>query len=278
MKPEYVQGVERAFAVIRAFSETSALTIAQVAVRAQLTRAVARRYLMTLEKLGYVMREGALFSLTPRLLELGYAYLTTLTVADVGRPYVERVVKTLNVSSSLAVLDGHECVYVVRVPANRIITSSLKVGSRVPAHATALGKVLLAYLAPEELNQYFFKRPLERLTSWTICDEQKLRKMLRKVREQGWAFAEEEFVAGRRTIAAPIFDRKDHVAAAINVAASVALVSTREMVEEHLPVLLDAAGEILSRPRSRYLSCCGVRSVRREAFGQSLEVNALAFR
>jgi IclR family pca regulon transcriptional regulator len=244
MHREYVQGVHRAFAVIKAFSDTPALTIAQVAARAGLTRAVARRYLMTLEQLGYVMREGTRFSLTPRLLELSYAYLDTLTVADVARPYVEGVVRTLNVSSSLAVLDGFECVYLVRIPAKRIITSSLKVGSRVPAYATALGKVLLAYLSDEELDRYFQTVPLQRLTPRTLCNEEKLRRDLRKTRDQGWAFADEELVAGRRTIAAPVFDRQDRVTAAINVAAAVALISTREMLDEHLPVLLAAARNI----------------------------------
>jgi IclR family pca regulon transcriptional regulator len=244
MQGEFVQGVERAFAVIKAFSDTPGLTIAQVAARADLTRAVARRYLMTLERLGYVMRDGAKFSLTPRLLELSYAYLTTLTVADVARPYVEGVVRTLNVSSSLAVLDNFECVYIVRIPAKRIITSSLKVGSRVPAYATALGKVLLAYLTSEELDRYFRTVSLERLTARTVCSEDKLRRELQRTRDQGWAFADEELVAGRRTIAAPIFDREDRVTAAINVAAGVALISTREMIDEHLPVLLEAARDI----------------------------------
>jgi IclR family pca regulon transcriptional regulator len=244
---EYVQGVERGFAVIKAFSaEAPSLTIAQVAARTKLTRAVARRYLMTLEKLGYVSHESGLFFPTPRLLDLGYTYLASLTVADIAQPFLDKVLRQLASaeSSSLAVLDGHECVYVARAATKRIISSNLAVGSRLAAHATALGKVLLAYLPADDLDRYFDTAPLEPHTSRTICDRAKLRRALRKVRDQGWAFADEEFVVGRRTIAAPVFDRTSRVTAAVNVAAAVALVSTRELLEQHLPVLMAGAREI----------------------------------
>lgn len=244
---EYVQGVERAFAVIKAFTGAEpALTIAQVAQHANLTRAVARRYLLTLKKLGYVHQDGARFFLTPRLLDLGHAYLVTLNATDVAKPYLERIMKRLPnaESSSMAVLDGHDCVYVERAFTRRIISSNLAIGSRLPAHAVALGKVLLAYLSPNELENYFKTAALERHTSRTICDANKLRRVLRKIRSDGWGFADEEFVVGRRTIAAPIFDRQGRVTLAINVAAAVALVSTREMLEEQLPVLLESAREI----------------------------------
>ena len=246
---EYVQGVERGFAVIKAFSaESRSLTIAQVAARTNLTRAGARRYLLTLARLGYVSHDHGVYFPTPRLLDLGYAYLASLTVADIAQPFLDKILRQLTnaESSSLAVLDGHECVYVARAATKRIIASSLVVGSRLSAHGTALGKLLLAYLPPQELDQYFQTAPLERLTSRTICDKTKLRRALRKVREQEWAFADEEFVVGRRTIAAPVFDRTGRVTAAVNVAAAVAMVSTREMLEEHLPVLVQGAREISS--------------------------------
>jgi IclR family pca regulon transcriptional regulator len=244
---EYVQGVERGFAVIKAFSAVApSLTIAQVAARTNLPRAVARRYLLTLERLGYVSYDNGLYFPTPRLLDLGYAYLASLTVADISQPFLDKILRQLTnaESSSLAVLDGHDCIYVARAATKRIIASSLAVGSRLAAHGTALGKVLLAYLPPDDLDRYFETAPLERLTSRTICDKTKLRRALRKVREQGWAFADEEFVVGRRTIAAPVFDRTGQVTAAVNVAAAVALVSTREMLEQHLPVLVQGAHEI----------------------------------
>lgn len=244
---EYVQGLERGFAIIKAFSvDVPAMTIAETATRTNLPRAVARRYLFTLEKLGYVRRDGALFAPTARLLDLGYSYLSTLPLTDLAQPHLEKVVERLQQSSSVAVLDGLECVYVARVPARRIITTNLVVGSRVPVHATALGKVLLAYLTPEELDAYFSnaQAPLKRYTLRTICDQPRLRKALRDVRACGWACADEEYNVGLRTIAAPIFDRSGRVKAAINVAGAVALVSMQAMREDHLPVVLRAAREI----------------------------------
>ncbi len=239
---EYVRGLERGFAVIKAFSaEAPALTIAETAARTGLSRAVARRYLLTLEKLGYVTRDGALFGPTPRLLDLGYSYLSTLSVADVAQPFLEQVVGLLHQSSNVAILDGWECLYVARVSARRIITTTLVVGSRVPAHATALGKVLLAHLEPAALDSYFQNVHLERYTLRTICDEARLRKALRDVRNCGWACADEEYTAGLRTIAVPIVDRSGRVNAAINVAGAVSLVSMQDMLDVYLPVLQRAA-------------------------------------
>jgi IclR family pca regulon transcriptional regulator len=243
--PEFVQGLERGFAVIKAFSaDAPSLTIAEVAARTKLTRAVARRYLLTLQKLGYLVHDGSEFSPTPRLLDLGYTYLATMSVADVAQPFIERITDRLHESSSMAVLDGQECVYIARVQGRKIITTTLVVGSRVPAHATAMGKVLLANLSPSDLDEYFRTAALKRFTKWTLADEARLRKALREIREQGWALADQEFVVGLRTIAAPVFDRTNRVKAAINIAGAVAVVSMKEMLRVHLPVLLEATHDI----------------------------------
>ncbi len=144
---EFVQGLERGLAVIRSFSaQTPSLTIALVAERTGLTRAAARRYLRTLAALGYVVQDGDRFSLTPRLLDLGFTYLSTLDVTSVVHPFMETVTTTLHESCSVSVLDNHDIVYIARRAANRIMSVNLAVGSRLPAHATSMGKVLLAYL------------------------------------------------------------------------------------------------------------------------------------
>jgi IclR family pca regulon transcriptional regulator len=242
---EYIVGLERGLTVIRAFSAAApAQTIAQVAERTGLTRAVARRYLLTLERLGYMARDGTRFSPTPRLLELGFTYLASISVADVAQPFIERLVEQLHESCSVAVLDGRECVYVARVPARRIITTALVVGSRVPAHATAMGKMLLAQLSPDDLDAYFAAGPLERYTRFTICDEARLRRALSEVRGRGWAAADQEYVAGLRTIAAPILDRSNRVKAAANIAGAVAVVSMKDMIARYLPVLRSTTREI----------------------------------
>jgi len=239
---EFVQGLERGLAVIRSFSAASpSLTIAQVAGRTDLTRAAARRYLKTLETLGYVARHGDRFSLTPRLLDLGFTYLSTLDVASVAQPFMDAVTNTLHESCSVSVLHGHDIVYIARRAANRIMSINLAVGSRLPAHATSMGKVLLAHLLPRELDHYFEAVVREPLTEHTIFEERALRASLAEVRENGWAIADQESEIGVRSVAAPIVNREGEVRTAINVSAHAARVSLDQLRREYLPVLLEAA-------------------------------------
>jgi len=239
---EFVQGLERGFAVIRAFSaEAHSLTIAQVSERTGVTRAVARRYLFTLQALGYVVQSGDRFSLTPRLLDLGFTYLSTLDITSVVQPFMERVATTLHESCSVSVLDGHEIVYVARRPAKRIMSINLALGSRLPAHATSMGKVLLAFLPQPQLERYFSSVDLVRLTDHTVVDEVKLRAMLAEVRDLGWAIADEETEYGVRSVAAPIVDRDGEVHAALNVAGHATRVSLAQLRKDYLPVVLEAA-------------------------------------
>jgi IclR family pca regulon transcriptional regulator len=239
---EFVQGLERGLAVIRSFSaEAPNLTIAQVAERTDLTRAAARRYLMTLEALGYVLQDGDRFSLTPRLLDLGFTYLSTLDFTSVVQPFMEQVTDALHESCSVSVLDDHDIVYVARRAARRIMSINLAVGSRLPAHATSMGKVLLAYLPSDELERYLASVEREALTVNTIVAEQALRKVIGEARENGWAVADEESELGVRSAAAPLVGRDGEVHAAINVSAHAARVSLEQLQADYLPVLLEAA-------------------------------------
>ncbi len=242
---EFVQGLQRGFAVVKAFSaDARHLTVAEVAARTQLTRAVARRYLLTLLEMGYVVQHGGKFSLTPRILDLGFTYLSTIDVPNVALPFMHELAETLRESCSVAVLDGADAVYVARVAAKRIMSINLVVGSRLPAHATSMGKVLLAYLPPSMLDEYFATAPLQPLTSRTICDEETLRKALQQVRERGWAFADQESEDGVRTVAAPLFDHSMQVQAAMNVSGHASRVSMKELRTTYLTVLMDAATKI----------------------------------
>jgi IclR family pca regulon transcriptional regulator len=251
---DLVQGLERGLAVVRAFShEAPSLTIAQVAERTRLTRAGARRYLMTLQSLGYVWQFGDRFSLTPRLLELGFSYLSTLDVASVCQPFMEQVTSTLHESCSVSVLDEHDVVYVARMPAKRIMSINLAVGSRLPAHATSMGKVLLAYLPPDDLQRYLTTATMERLTNRTIVDRVRLREILAETRRRGWALANEESEQGVRSIAVPIVNRTGLVRAAINVSGHASRVSLAQLRRIYLPVVQDAArgiSQALGAPRS----------------------------
>ena len=152
---EYVQGFERGVSVIKTFgAKRPHLTVTEVAAQTGLSRAVARRYLLTLERLGYVTATGPYYALTPRVLEIGFAYMSTMTVAEVARPFMAHVVDTLHESCSVGVLDGYDVFYVARTNPQRIMTTNLAIGSRLPAHATAMGHVLLAYLPPPALEAY----------------------------------------------------------------------------------------------------------------------------
>jgi IclR family pca regulon transcriptional regulator len=239
---EFVQGLERGLAVIRSFSpDAPSLTIARVAERTGLTRAAARRYLNTLKALGYVVQDGDRFSLTPRLLDLGFTYLSTLDVTSVVQPFMEQVANSLHESCSVSVLDNHDIVYIARRAAKRIMSINLAVGSRLPAHATSMGKVLLAYLPPGELEHYFESVVREPLTAHTLVDDQALRAALERIRKNGWAIADEESELGVRSVAAPIVGRDGEVHAAINVSAHATRVSLDQLRKDYLPVLLEAA-------------------------------------
>jgi IclR family transcriptional regulator, pca regulon regulatory protein len=239
---EYVRALERGLAVLKAFSARApALSMTEVAERAGLTRAVARRYLFTLEALGYVVFHDGQFQLTPRVLDFGFTYLAATGISDVARPFMEHIVATLRESCSVGVLDGTDVVYIARVTADRIMTTNLTVGSRLPAHATSMGKVLLAYQTPEQLAGYFESSLLQHLTARTIVDEAALRALLDRVRRRGFATNDEESEIGVRTISVPLYDRTNRVAAAINLSGHASRVSMRELKRDHLPVLLSAA-------------------------------------
>jgi IclR family pca regulon transcriptional regulator len=241
---EFVQGLERGFAVIRSFHDARSLTIAEVAARTGLTRAVARRYLLTLQTLGCVAQRGSAFSLTPRILDLGFTFLSTINVANVAPPFMEQLVESLHESCSVGVLDGPDVVYVARVPARRIMSITLVVGSKLPAHATSMGKVLLASLSPDALDAYFATKPLRPLTKRTIVNENELRGVLQEVRKRGWAFSDEESEIGVRTVAAPLYDHTDQVQAAMNVSGHAGRVSMTALRREYLPQLLECAQSV----------------------------------
>src|SRR5437867_3325001 len=178
---EFVQSLERGLSVIKVFSqERRSLTLSEVADLAGLTRAAARRFLITLRDLGYVQSDGRLFSLRPRVLELGYSYLASLPIWEVAKPHLEELADQVRETASASVLDGTEIVFVARVEARRIMSMNLGVGSRLPAWATAMGRVLLAGLPAAQLDGYFKQVNLQPLTERTVTDPKKLRKIVRE--------------------------------------------------------------------------------------------------
>jgi IclR family transcriptional regulator, pca regulon regulatory protein len=251
--PDFVQSLERGLAVIRAFDhEHPQLTLSEVAAETGVTRAVARRFLLTLAELGYVRTDGRFFSLTAKVLELGYAYLSSLSLPEVAESHLEALVAEVNESSSVSVMDGHDVVYVARVPVSRIMTVSISVGTRFPAYATSMGRVLLAGMSAEQLDEYLASVRLERLTARTVSSAAALRTELAKVRSQGWSLVNQELEEGLRALAVPIRDRTGKVVAAVNVSAHASRTSLEAMRRDLLPPLLKAAASIeADLPRRR---------------------------
>jgi IclR family pca regulon transcriptional regulator len=238
-EPHHVQSFERGLAVIRAFdADHPELTLSEVARICGLTRAAARRFLLTLADLGYVRTDGRLFALTPRVLELGYAYLSSLSLPEVAAPHLERLVAELHESSSLSVLDGDDIVYVARVPTGRIMAVSITVGTRFPAYATSMGRVLLAALPARELEDYLARVTPARLTARTVTDTDRLRAEVARVGAQGWSIVDQELEEGLRSISVPIHDRAGGVAGAVNVSVHAARATVDAMRRRFLPRLL----------------------------------------
>ncbi len=238
----FVQSLERGLAVIRAFDrDHPRMTVSEVARRAGLTRAAARRLLHTLVALGYARADGKAFALAPRVLELGYAYVSSFGIADVAQVYMEEVSRELAESCSLAVLDGAEIVYVARVPTRRIMSQTLAVGTRLPAFPTSMGQVLLAALPEAELQGLLDRHPLKRLTDKTVTDPAAYAAKIAGVRRDGYALVDEELERGVRSVAVPVRDRRGNTIAAMNVGAHAGRLSRSEMLARVLPVLRGAA-------------------------------------
>ncbi|MEV6349513.1 IclR family transcriptional regulator C-terminal domain-containing protein [Actinoplanes sp. NPDC051851] len=244
-EPYYVQSLERGLAVIRAFdAERRELTLSEVARICGLTRAAARRFLLTLTDLGYVRTDGRLFSLTPRVLELGYAFLGGLSLPEVAEPHMERLVAEVRETCSMSVLDGDDIVYVARVPTSRIMRVAINVGTRFPAYATSMGRVLLAALPERDLDAYLTRAKLEPLTDRTICTPGALRAELDRVREAGHSMVDQELEEGLRAIATPIRDRSGAAAGAVNISVHAARATVDAIREAILPPLLVATAAI----------------------------------
>jgi IclR family pca regulon transcriptional regulator len=243
--PHFVQSLERGLAVIRAFDEHNPeLTLSDVARVTGLTRAAARRFLLTLADLGYVRTDGRYFTLSPRILELGYAYLSSLSLPEVAEPHLERLVAEVHESSSVSVLDGEDIVYVARVPTSRIMTVSINVGTRFPAYATSMGRVLLAALDEEALDAYLGEVELRPLSPRTLTSAASLRTELGKVRRQGWALVDQELEEGLRSVAAPIRDRSGKTIAAVNLSAHASRLTIEAARRGLVPALLATAARI----------------------------------
>jgi len=242
----YVQSFARGLGVIASFGAAAPRqTLTEVAQRTGLTRAGARRILLTLEALGYVAAEGRHFALTPKILDLGFAYLSTLPLWNVAEPVMEALVAEVGEACSAAVLEGSDVVYVLRVPtANKIMSINLGVGSRLPAFATSMGRVLLAGLDAAELDRRLRAAPLTAHTPRTVTDPAALKALIHEAGRRGWCLVDQELEEGLISLAAPVHDRAGRAVAAMNVSGQVNRTSPEHMKGVVLPKLLAAAEKV----------------------------------
>jgi IclR family transcriptional regulator, pca regulon regulatory protein len=248
---DFVQSLQRGLAVIRAFdAENPALTLSDVAKATGLARAAARRFVLTLVELGYMRAEGRTFRLSPRVLELGRPYLSSLTLPEIAAPHLRDFVADVRESSSVAILDGLDIVYVAHASAKRILSVSASIGTRDPAFATSLGRVLLASQNDAWLADAIASLKLPRITSSTIVEPKALLSELRRDREQGYALVDQELEDGLRALAVPVHDEHGHVIAAVNVAMHASRWSLEAIHDDLLPRLLRTAAAIDSDLRA----------------------------
>jgi IclR family pca regulon transcriptional regulator len=244
--PNFMTSLARGLAVIRAFSQQrKKLSIAQISRQTGIPRAAVRRCLHTLTRLGYVTIGERDFSLSPKILTLGHAYLSSTPLSASAQPFLDRVASAVHESCSVTILEEDEILYVARsASTSRIMSVDLSIGSRLPAYCTSMGRVLLASLSPAELAAYLGRVKLRPFTQFTLISRDKLTKALETVRESGYSIVDQELEIGLRSIAVPVNDASGKTVAAINIGAQASRASSRQMEQQFLPHLRAAAREL----------------------------------
>jgi IclR family transcriptional regulator, pca regulon regulatory protein len=245
VRGERLQSLERGLAVLRAFTpDAPALTISEVAERTGLTRATARRVLLTLADLGYVDSERRAFSLNSSVLDLAKPFAGRHDTWGFARPYLESLTERTGESASIAVLDDTDILYVARSQTRRLMTLAVAVGSRLPAHATSKGRILLAFLPEPELEAYFARRAIARYTEQTVVDEAELRDILAEVRREGFAIVDQQLEVGLSSVAAPIIDASGRVSAALSLCAHAGRVDGATLRKDFVPLVVETARRV----------------------------------
>ncbi|SDK78731.1 IclR family transcriptional regulator domain-containing protein [Pseudomonas indica] len=247
--PNFMTSLARGLAVIHAFQERKRhLTIAQISHRTEIPRAAVRRCLHTLMKLGYVTTDGRTYSLLPKVLTLGHAYLSSTPLAVTAQPILDRLSEQLHEAFSMATLEGDEILYIARsATPQRLISVDLSVGSRLPAYCTSMGRILLAALDDAALDDYLSHADLQVKTSRTLHTPEALRASIEEIRRQGWVIIDQELEVGLRSLAVPVRDSSGQVLAALNVGTHAGRVSRQELENRFLPALLVASRELSTR-------------------------------
>lgn len=244
-KRDFIAGLEKGLAVIEAFDqEQTRLSMTEVAQRTGLTRAAARRYLLTLTQLGYVSYDGRMFSITPKVLRLGQSYIHSARLPRIVHPQLHKLAHTLQEASSAGVLDASDVICIAATTAGRVVSATLQPGTRVPAYCTANGRVLLSSLPQERVDAWLEQQTLEPLTPHTITHKERLRIEIARARSQGFAAVDQELELGLRTISVPLKNLRGDSVAALNVSVHAARMTMSELQERCLPALLQAQAQV----------------------------------
>lgn len=239
---DWIAGLEKGLSIIEAFdAEHDRMTSSQVGQRCGLTRTAARRHLLTLTHLGYAQTDGKLYWLSPRALRLGQAYLESARLPRAVQPYLQRVTAGTGETAYAGVLDRQEIVYIARSGPQRALNIGYVLGSRVQAHVTAAGLLLLSLLPPPLLAQWLAAAPLRAFSSHTITDLAALHQAMALARHQGWYLSEQQLEVNYRGIAVPIFDHADTLLGAMSVTMPINSESSEQAVRRVLPVLQETA-------------------------------------
>lgn len=243
---DYVNSLARGLTIIRAFdADSPEMTLSEVAEKTAMTRAGARRFLLTLTTLGYIAKDGRKFRLTPKVLALGYSYLSSLPLAELAQPFLDQVTRDTGESSSMAVLDKFDIAYITRSRAKRILMVGVQIGTRLPASTTSMGRILLNSLDPAALDHYLDELHIEKYTERTITDKLALRREIERAGRQGYYVLDQELEIGLRSLAVPVYGLGDGcIVAAINIATNSSTVSKKRLLNEILPMLKSAAENI----------------------------------
>ena len=231
--------------VIKAFdAEHSQLTLSQVAERTDMSRAGARRYLLTLVHLGYVRNYDRLFWLSPKVLELGYAYLSSVQLSTIGQPYLEAIRDQIDETVALAVLDDGFTVHIARANSKKLIAPTLTIGRRFPAIFTSTGRVLMALKSDEEINEIVANADFSSPTRLSLTSKKQLRTALATAKKNNYAIVDQENEIGIRTLAVPVLSNSGEAIAAIIVLTNIATITNKQVLHQLLPLLQDAADDM----------------------------------
>ena len=241
-KRDWIAGVEKGLSIIEGFDDANPrLTASQAGLRCGMTRTAARRYLLTLQHLGYVASDGKLFWLTPRILRLGQSYLESARLPRIVQPFLQRVTAGTQESAYVSAMDGDEIVYIARNGTNRAMNTGYILGSRVQAHVTAAGLLMLALREPDWLEQWLGAHELKAYTSFSIASKDQLRVELARVRSQGWALSEQQLELNCRGVAVPLRDRHGELLGALSVTMPMGQESGEDAAARVLSVLSETA-------------------------------------